>query len=139
MHYIGLFFAPLAGIAGVVAACLVGVPDHIIPVFYVAALLTHPLLEHNSNKPFADRPLWSAMALLRTLALDLTGGLHRQIRKIGPDASCKAAMTTAIIVVCMAILGLAAAFHFLLGLGRQHRQRRFASASRGRNGGRHEE
>jgi hypothetical protein len=81
VHYIGLFFAPLAGIAAsfllVWWAFLI-----IIPVCYVAALLTHPLLEHNSNKPFADRPLWSAIALLRMLALDLTGGLHRQIRRL---------------------------------------------------------
>jgi hypothetical protein len=83
VHYLGLFFAPLAGIAASLLfawwAFLV-----IIPVFYVAAFLTHPLLEHNSNKPFADRPLWSAIALLRMLALDLTGGLDRHIRRLDP-------------------------------------------------------
>ena len=88
VHYIGLFFAPLAGIAASLLfawwAFLI-----IIPVFYVAALLTHPLLEHNSNKPFADRPLWSAMALLRMLALDLTGGLHRQIRRLDPTQAAR--------------------------------------------------
>ena len=81
VHYLGLFFAPIAGIAAsflvVWWAFLI-----IIPVFYLAALLTHPFLEHNSNKPFADRPLWSAIALLRMLALDLTGGLGRQLQRL---------------------------------------------------------
>ena len=85
VHYIGLFFAPLAGIAASFLlawwAFLI-----VIPVCYIAALLTHPLLEHNSNKPFADRPLWSAIALLRMLALDLTGGLHRQISRLDDTA-----------------------------------------------------
>ena len=79
-HYLGLF-APIAGVAAsflvVWWAFLV-----IIPFFYLAALFTHPLLEHNSNKPFAERPLWSAIALLRMLALDLTGGLGRQLRRL---------------------------------------------------------
>jgi len=81
VHYLGLFFAPIAGVAAsffvVWWAFLV-----IIPFFYLAALFTHPLLEHNSNKPFAERPLWSAIALLRMLALDLTGGLGRQLRRL---------------------------------------------------------
>ena len=83
VHYIGLFFAPLAAASFLLAwwAFLI-----IIPVCYIAALLTHPLLEHNSNKPFADRPLWSAIALLRMLALDLTGGLQRQIRRLDEAA-----------------------------------------------------
>jgi len=85
VHYLGLFFAPIAGIAAsflvVWWAFLV-----IIPFFYIAAFLTHPFLEHNSNKPFADRPLWSAIALLRMLALDLTGGLGRQLRRLNEVA-----------------------------------------------------
>jgi len=39
-------------------------------------------MEHNSNKPFAERPLWSAIALLRMLALDLTGRLGGQIARL---------------------------------------------------------
>ncbi|MBZ9677129.1 Mpo1-like protein [Mesorhizobium sp. ES1-1] len=81
VHYLGLFFAPIAGaMASVLVvwwAFLV-----IVPLFYLAALLTHPLLEHNSNKPFAERPLWSAIALLRMLALDLTGGLGRELKRL---------------------------------------------------------
>ena len=81
IHYLGLFFAPIAGVAASFLvtwwAFLV-----IIPVFYLAALFTHPLLEHNSNKPFAERPLWSAIALLRMLALDMTGGLGRQLNRL---------------------------------------------------------
>lgn len=81
IHYLGLFFAPIVGAAAsffvVWWAFLV-----IVPLFYIAALLTHPFLEHNSNKPFADRPLWSAIALLRMLALDLTGGLGGQLKRL---------------------------------------------------------
>ena len=42
-------------------------------------VFTRPLLEHNSNKPFADRPLWGAIALLRRLALDLSFRVDRQL------------------------------------------------------------
>lgn len=82
MHYLGLFVAPLAGLALSILyawwAFLV-----VAPLFYVAALLTHPLVEHNSNKPFAERPVWSALALLRMLALDLTGRLGSHLRRAG--------------------------------------------------------
>ena len=87
LHYLGLFFAPLAGIAASLLyawwAFLV-----IIPLCYLIALFTHPLLEHNRNKPFAERPLWSAIALLRMLALDLTGRLGPHLHRIGtPDST----------------------------------------------------
>jgi hypothetical protein len=80
VHYAGLFFAPLTGLA-------VAWATHwwaffvIAPTFYLAAFLTHPLIEHNSNKPFADRPLWSAISLLRMLALDMAGRLGPQLRR----------------------------------------------------------
>jgi hypothetical protein len=78
LHYVGLFAAPLLGLAGSFFvtwwAFFV-----VAPLFYVIAYFTHPYLEHNSNKPFADRPLWSAIAFLRMLWLDLTGRLGKQI------------------------------------------------------------
>ncbi len=81
LHYIGLFFALIIGLAGSVFfawwAFFI-----IAPFFYIVAFLTHPLMEHNSNKPFADRPLWSAIALLRMLALDVTGRLDRKIQRL---------------------------------------------------------
>ena len=80
IHYLGLFVAPLAGIAASVFwarwAFFV-----IVPVLYIAARVTHPLLEHNSNEPFAERPLWSAIAFLRMLALDATGQLGTQLKR----------------------------------------------------------
>lgn len=80
LHYVGLFFAPIIGLAGSVFfawwAFFV-----IAPFFYIVAFFTHPLMEHNSNKPFADRPLWSAVALLRMLALDVTGRLDKQVQR----------------------------------------------------------
>jgi hypothetical protein len=86
LHYLGLFFAPLAGLAA--SIFVVWWAFFVVaPIFYVIAYFTHPLLEHNSNKPFADRPLWSAIALLRMLALDLTGQLGRQIARIDSTAS----------------------------------------------------
>ena len=116
VHYIGLFFAPLAGIAAsfLVAwwAFLI-----IIPVCYVAALLTHPLLEHNSNKPFADRPLVERHRLAEDVGArpDRRPAIARFSRL--DRRSRTAAMTTAVVVVCTAILALAAAFHFYWGLG----------------------
>jgi hypothetical protein len=81
VHYVGLFFAPLAGIlASVVYAWWAFFV--VAPVFYIAAFLTHPLIEHNTNKPFAERPVWSAIAFLRMLMLDLTGRLGTQIRRL---------------------------------------------------------
>jgi hypothetical protein len=81
VHYVGLFFAPLAGIlASVVFAWWAFFI--VAPVFYIAAYLTHPLIEHNTNKPFAERPVWSAIAFLRMLMLDLTGRLGTQIRRL---------------------------------------------------------
>ena len=80
LHYIGLFFAPIVGLAA--SIFLAWWAFFILaPFFYIVAFLTHPLMEHNSNKPFADRPLWSAIALLRMLALDVTGRLDRQIQR----------------------------------------------------------
>lgn len=86
LHYIGLFFAPIIGLAGSIfftwwAFFIVA------PVFCTIAFFTHPFMEHNSNRPFADRPLWSAIALLRMLALDITGCLDFQIRRA--DESCR--------------------------------------------------
>ena len=86
LHYIGLFFAPIIGLVGSIFfvwwAFFV-----VAPAFYAIAFFTHPLMEHNSNKPFADRPLWSAIALLRMLALDITGRLDFQMRRA--DAACR--------------------------------------------------
>ena len=81
VHYIGLFFAPLAGVA---ASILIAWWAFFViaPVLYIAARFTHPLLEHNSNEPFAERPVWSAIAFLRMLALDLTGRLDTQLRRL---------------------------------------------------------
>lgn len=81
-HYIGLFFAPLAGLAA--SLLLVWWAFFVVaPFFYVVAFLTHPYIEHNSNKPFADRPLWSAIAFLRMLMLDLTGQLSHELQRQG--------------------------------------------------------
>lgn len=86
VHYIGLFFAPLAGLAAslfwVWWAFFV-----IAPILYIAARVTHPLLEHNSNEPFAERPVWSAMAFLRMLALDATGQLGAQLKRTRRNAA----------------------------------------------------
>ena len=84
LHYVGLFFAPIIGLAGSVFYAWWAL-FIIAPFFYAVAFLTHPLMEHNSNKPFAERPLWSAIALLRMLAIDMTGRLGQQIRRA--DAS----------------------------------------------------
>jgi hypothetical protein len=85
VHYAGLFFAPVAGIvASVVFAWWAFFI--VAPVFYVAAFLTHPLIEHNTNRPFAERPLWSAIAFLRMLMLEVTGRLGTEMRRLEPEA-----------------------------------------------------
>ena len=57
------------------------IPLLAIPVVYLAARETHPLLEANSNKQFAGRPLWSAIAFGKMLLLDLGGQMGGEIKR----------------------------------------------------------
>jgi len=81
VHYIGLIFGPLAVLYLSFTwhwwAFFVG-----YPLFYLLALVTHPLFESNSNEPFARRAGWSVIALLRMLALDLTFQTGKQLERI---------------------------------------------------------
>ena len=43
---------------------------------------THPLLESNSNEPFASRAWWSVISLFRMLWLDLTGQISRHLARL---------------------------------------------------------
>jgi hypothetical protein len=81
VHYLGLFFGPLIGIAASIFyawwAFLI-----VVPVLYVAALITHPLVEGNSNKPFANRPLWSVISFFRMMLLDFSGNLGKELARL---------------------------------------------------------
>lgn len=81
LHYLGLIFGPLAGIACSILyawwAFFV-----VYPMFYTIALVTHPLFEHNTNEPFAKRPWWSVVSLFKMFWLDLTGQFSKQIAKL---------------------------------------------------------
>ena len=80
-HYFGLFFGQLIGLTASFfvawwAFFIIG------PISYYIALISHEHVEGNSNKPFALRPLWSVISFFRMLLLDITGNLHKQIRRL---------------------------------------------------------
>jgi hypothetical protein len=77
VHYFGLIFGPLIGIA-LSLTVVWWAFFAVYPVCYGAAFLTHPFLEDNTNRGFAARPLWSVFALFRMLWLDATGQLSKQ-------------------------------------------------------------
>ena len=81
VHYFGLIFGPLAGI--VASFTVVWWAFFVVyPACYLIALVTHPLLEHNTNEPFARRPWWSVLALFRMLWLDLTFQVPRRLAQM---------------------------------------------------------
>jgi hypothetical protein len=80
IHYAGLFVVPILAI-GLAIGYQTLIPLLAIPVVYLAARETHPLLESNSNKPFAGRPLWSAIAFGKMLLLDLGGRMGGEIKR----------------------------------------------------------
>lgn len=81
IHYIGLIFGPLLGIYLSIAYQW-WIFFVTYPIFYCIALVTHPLFEQNTNKPFASRTIWSVVSLFKMLWLDLTGQTSRHLEKI---------------------------------------------------------
>ena len=83
LHYFGLFFGQLLGLYLSFAfawwAALI-----VCPLSYYVAYLSHEMVEGNSNKPYATRPLWSVVSFFRMLALDLTGQLRGQTARLTP-------------------------------------------------------
>jgi hypothetical protein len=83
LHYFGLFFGQLLGLYLSFTfawwAALI-----VCPLSYSVAYLSHEMVEGNSNKPYATRPLWSVVSFFRMLALDLTGQLRRQTARLTP-------------------------------------------------------
>jgi hypothetical protein len=57
----------------------------VCPLSYTVAYLSHEMVEGNSNKPYATRPLWSIFGFFRMLALDLTGQLRSQTARLTPE------------------------------------------------------
>jgi hypothetical protein len=80
VHYAGLFVVPVAAIA---AAWWLRQPLALlaVPIVYLAAKYTHPLIEGNSNEPFAARPYWSAVAFGKMLLLELSGRIGGELRR----------------------------------------------------------
>jgi hypothetical protein len=78
IHYFGLIFGPLIGI--LMSFTIVWWAFLVVyPACYLLALITHPLLERNTNKEFAGRPWWSVLALFRMLWLDVTGQIAKRL------------------------------------------------------------
>ena len=128
VHYIGLFFAPLAGIA---ASFLLAWWAFLI---IIPVLLRRRVADPPASRAQQQQAVCRPAAVERhCLAEDVGARPDRRPRsadqQIGPDRSRTAAMTTAVVVVCIAILGAGCGFPFLLGPGRAYRQWRFASAS----------
>ncbi|MGY3450751.1 Mpo1-like protein [Bradyrhizobium sp. USDA 4353] len=82
-HYFGLFFGQLLGLflSFYVAWWLALI---VCPSSYMIAYFSHELVEGNSNKPYATRPVWSVVSFFRMLALELTGRLNTQIVRLTP-------------------------------------------------------
>jgi hypothetical protein len=81
LHYVGLFFGPLIGV-GLSFLVVWWAFFVIAPLSYVIALITHPLLEANSNKDFAGHPWWSVVSFFRMLWLELTGQLSGRLQRL---------------------------------------------------------
>ena len=84
LHYFGLFFGQLLGLAASVFAAWWAALI-ICPLSYYIAFLSHEHVEGNSNKPYATRPVWSVVSFFRMLWLDFTGQLPRQIARLTPE------------------------------------------------------
>ena len=81
VHYFGLIFGPLIGIF--CSFFFVWWAFFVVyPICYITALITHPLFESNTNKEFANRPLWSVIALFRMLWLDITGRFSKHLQHL---------------------------------------------------------
>jgi hypothetical protein len=84
LHYFGLFFGQLLGLYLSFAfawwAALI-----VCPLSYHVAYLSHEMVEGNSNKPYATRPLRSVVSFFRMLSLDLTGQLGSQTARLTPE------------------------------------------------------
>ena len=80
LHYIGLFIGPVAGIL----MSLLWRWWAFFPIFgisYYVAFKSHPLVEGNTNKEFAERPVWSVVSFFRMLMLEAIGQLDAEMKR----------------------------------------------------------
>lgn len=80
LHYLGLFIGPVSGIL----ASLLWKWWAFFPIYavsYYMAHESHPMMEGNSNKEFAKRPVWSVVSFFRMMLLDATGGLEKELQR----------------------------------------------------------